>query len=101
MDIAVAGVATVLSLNGVDGVCAEARIALGAVAPTPIRATKAEKTLAGRKIDEEVVELAASTASTEASPITDIRASEAYRRAMVRVLAGRAIKRAYDKCVAG
>ena len=99
MDIAVAGVAAVLSLDSGDGVCAEARLALGAVAPIPMRAGKAEKALTGRKIDLEVMELAAKTASEEASPITDIRASEAYRRAMVRVLTLRAIKQAYEKCI--
>jgi len=76
MDIAVAGVAVILSLDSGDGVCAEARLALGAVAPTPMRAGRAEKLLAGKKIDLEVMELAAKAASEEASPITDIRASE-------------------------
>jgi carbon-monoxide dehydrogenase medium subunit len=99
MDIAVAGVAAVLSFDSGDGVCAEARLALGAVAATPMRAGKAEKALRGRKIDLEVMELAAKIASEEASPITDIRASEAYRRAMVRVLTQRAIKQAYEKCI--
>jgi carbon-monoxide dehydrogenase medium subunit len=42
MDIAVAGVAAILSLDSGDGVCAEARLALGAVAPTPMRAGRAE-----------------------------------------------------------
>ena len=99
MDIAVAGVAAVLSLASGDGICAEARLALGAVAPTPMRARKAEKTLTGKRIDEGIMELAAETASEEASPITDIRASEAYRRAMVRVLTRRAIGHAFDKCI--
>lgn len=97
-DIAVVGVAAVLSLASSDGICAEARLALGAVAPTPMRARKAEKILTGRKIDEGIMELAAEAASEEASPITDLRASEGYRRAMVRVLTRRAIKHAFDKC---
>ena len=98
MDIALVGVAAMLSLASTDGICTEARLALGAVAPTPIRARKAEKTLIGKKIDEGIMELAAETASEEASPIADIRASEAYRRAMVRVLTRRAMKHAFDKC---
>jgi len=98
MDIALVGVAAMLSLASTDGICTEARLALGAVAPTPIRARKAEKTLIGKKIDERIMELAAETASEEASPIADIRASEAYRRAMVRVLTRRAMKHAFDKC---
>jgi aerobic carbon-monoxide dehydrogenase medium subunit len=99
MDIAVAGVAAVLSLDAGHGFCVEAKLALGAVAPTPMRAGKAEKALEGKKIDLEVMELAAKSASEEASPITDIRASEVYRRAMVRVLTRRAIKQAYEKCI--
>ena len=99
MDIAVAGVAAVLSLDAADGFCVEAKVALGAVAPTPMRAGKAEKALTGKKIDLEVMEIAAKAAAEEASPITDIRASEAYRRAMVRVLTRRAIKHAYEKCI--
>jgi len=97
MDIAVVGVAAVLAFGPTEGICAEARLALGAVSPTPMRAKKAEKGLMGKKIDDGVMELAAKTASEEASPLSDIRASQDYRRGMVRVLTRRAIERAVDK----
>ncbi|MCJ7594038.1 MAG: xanthine dehydrogenase family protein subunit M [Desulfobacterales bacterium] len=99
MDIAVVGVAAVLALNSKDGVCVEAKLALGAVAPTPMRAKKAENRLIDKKINEEIIGLAAETASEEASPVTDIRASTDYRRAMVQVLTRRAIEHAFDQCI--
>ena len=66
------------------------RIALGAVAPTPVRAPRAEAILAGA-IDEAAVEAAALAAMETARPIDDIRASAAYRRAMVRALTRRGV----------
>jgi carbon-monoxide dehydrogenase medium subunit len=97
MDLAVVGVAGVISLESKNGTCEEAKLALGAVAPTPIRAKEAEGVLIGKKLDEAVIQLAAETASREASPISDIRASEEYRRSMIRVLTRRAIQQALNK----
>jgi carbon-monoxide dehydrogenase medium subunit len=68
-----------------------ARIALGAVAPTIIRATDAEAYLAGRDLTEANIENAAKLAASAARPITDIRGSADYRRDMVRVLVTRAL----------
>ena len=56
-----------------------------------------EGVLIGKKLDEAVIQLAAETASREASPISDIRASEEYRRSMIRVLTRRAIQQALNK----
>jgi len=67
------------------------RIALGAVAPTPIRAPEAEAVLA-ESVDDEAVERAALAAMRTAKPISDVRASADYRSAMVRVLTRRGIK---------
>ena len=69
-------------------------LALGAVAPTPIRARKAEATLRGKKLDDNIIEKAAQTAAGEARPIDDHRASAEYHRDMVEVLVKRAIKQA-------
>ena len=93
MDLAVAGVA----VRGVmdAGYCKEIRIALGAVAPTPIRAKGAEKLLAGRKVTPEAVEEAARAASTECSPIDDHRASAEYRCDMVYAMTRRALYRVF------
>ncbi len=75
-----------------DGTCAWARLALGAVAPTPIRATAAESLLAGRAITAKVLDDAAGAVMREVQPITDLRASADYRRELSRVLARRALR---------
>jgi carbon-monoxide dehydrogenase medium subunit len=97
MDLALVGAAVFLRINRDNKVCQEARIALGAVAPTPMRARKAEQVLVGRAVNEETAKEAGNTASLEAKPISDIRASEAYRRDMVGVLTKRAIMAALDR----
>jgi carbon-monoxide dehydrogenase medium subunit len=71
----------------------EVRIALGAVAPTPIRARYAEERIQGQPIDGKIADEASQVAAHEdAQPITDIRASAEYRRAMVAVLVKRALE---------
>jgi carbon-monoxide dehydrogenase medium subunit len=97
MDLALVGAAVFLRFHEDKKVCREARIALGAVAPTPMRAAKAERVLVGKEVNEEIAEEAGNTARSEARPITDIRASEAYRRDMVGVLTKRAIMSAFDR----
>jgi CO/xanthine dehydrogenase FAD-binding subunit len=93
MDLAVVGVAVVVVPE--DGVCKDIRIALGAVAPTPIRAKRAEAIIRGQRFSEEVIERTADTAVEEARPIDDHRASAEYRRAMIKVLVSRAIIQAF------
>lgn len=66
-----------------------ARITLGAVAPTIIRAKDAEAFLAGKPLDDETIKKAASLAMEAAKPIDDIRGSAAYRKEMIRVLVKR------------
>jgi CO/xanthine dehydrogenase FAD-binding subunit len=70
------------------------RVALGAVAPTVIRAPKAEAYLAGRKISAEAMAEAGRIAATEARPISDFRASAEYRRDLIAVLVKRALAKA-------
>ncbi|MFH1123596.1 MAG: xanthine dehydrogenase family protein subunit M, partial [Pseudomonadota bacterium] len=96
MDIAVVGVAALITTDATKGVCHDAKIALGAVATVPMRAREAEALLKGKTLSREIIDQAAERASREASPVTDIRASEGYRREMVRVLTGRAIRQAID-----
>jgi CO/xanthine dehydrogenase FAD-binding subunit len=76
------------------------RIALGAVAPTVIRAPKAEAFLNGRKIDAEAMAEAGRIAATEAKPITDFRASAEYRRDLVAVLVKRALANSLARATA-
>jgi CO/xanthine dehydrogenase FAD-binding subunit len=92
MDLAVVGVATIVIVE--DHICNDIRIALGAVAPTPIRARQAENKIRGQKLSEEVIAGAAQVASEECSPISDHRASAEYRCNMVEVLTKRAIMQA-------
>jgi carbon-monoxide dehydrogenase medium subunit len=91
MDLAYVGVAVALVFESNDKTCSRARIALGAVSPTPIRARKAEAILHNRVLTEELAELAGNEAATECSPISDVRSSAEYRREMVRVNTKRAL----------
>ncbi len=89
MELATVGVAVTLSEKDV-------RIVLGAVAPTPIRARRAEELLRGKTLTAELIEKAAIAAASEARPISNVRASAGYRREMVGVLTRRAIRMAMD-----
>ncbi|MBS3907251.1 MAG: xanthine dehydrogenase family protein subunit M [Syntrophaceae bacterium] len=92
VDLSVVNVAVLLTLDPKTGICERARIALGAVAPTPLRAKETEKILEGNLLDERLIIRAGDWAKQECSPITDIRGSAEYRREMVAVLVAKAIK---------
>ncbi len=96
VDLAVVGVAVIMVLEP-GGVCKDIKIVLGAVAPTPLRAKKAEGVLRGGKIESALIEEAAQVAAGEAQPISDVRASAEYRREIVKVLTRRAIKQMIAK----
>lgn len=93
-DLATASVAASVTLGSGDGVCQDVRIALGAVAPTAIRAKKAEAVLKGKKITDALLKQAGEAAATEAEPISDIYASEEYRLELVKALVPRMTKEA-------
>ena len=97
MDLAVVGVGVYLILDAERTTCEEARIVLGAVAPTPIRARKAEDVLKGKILNNDLIETAAQIASDESKPIDDIRGSADYRKNMVGVLTKRAIKQCLNR----
>ena len=88
-------VASQLTLR--DGVCATARIALAAVAPTPVRATAAEQALAGQPVTPALIERAAALAVEAARPISDQRGSADFRRHLVRVLTRRTLTTALER----
>ena len=96
MDIAVVGVAVLLTLGQGDRI-KRVRIALGAVAPTPIRARKAEAALEGKEASEALFAEAAKTATSEASPIGDIRGSAEFRRHLVQVTTERCLQEAAQR----
>lgn len=93
MDIAAVGVGVLFTLNGGES-CADIKIALGAVAPTPIRARKAEEVIRGQQPTEELMARAAQVAAEESRPITDIRSRAEKRKEMVGVLTRQAIEQA-------
>lgn len=96
MAISVVSVAARLTLDDV-GKISHARIALGSVAPTPLQAVKAEGVLEGLTPSEAIFAEAGQVASTESSPISDIRASGEYRKKMVAVLTRRALQSAWER----
>jgi len=96
MDIAFVGVAVLLEIDKHDRI-SKARIALGAVAPTPMRAESAERVLEGKILDDEAVLKSAELAAKSCSPISDLRASAEYRRAMVNRLCQRGLLEAYNR----
>jgi carbon-monoxide dehydrogenase medium subunit len=87
-------VSVAVALNHQHNVCDMARIALGAVAPIPMRAVAAEDALNGGPLTQEAIERAANIAADETDPISDIRASREYRQEMCRVLVRRGIQQA-------
>lgn len=96
--IKITGAASLISLE--DGVCRDAKIALSAVAPVPMRALKAEEILRGKPVDDKLIEQAAQMASTEADPVTDMHATDEYRRELAKVLVQRATKMALERAKA-
>ena len=92
MDIAIVGVGVMVRIQNSEfsnQICEDVRIVLGAVAPTPVRARKAEEILRGNELTEECIREAARVAATECNPIDDVRGSAWYRREMVEVLTRR------------
>jgi carbon-monoxide dehydrogenase medium subunit len=87
VDETLAGVATLVTLD-VDGACDDVKIGLGSVAPTPIRADKAEKLLHKKKIEEGLLSEVGEMAVEEVAP----RSRAEYRAKMVSVLVVRALK---------
>ena len=90
--ISVVSAAALLTLNGKT--CSKARIAMGSVAPTPIRLRRVEKTLEGSEPTDNIITAAARQALDEIKPISDLRASAEYRQETSRVYVGKAIKEA-------
>lgn len=73
------------------GTVATARVSLGSVGPTTLRAKACEAALIGRKLDEEAAGAAAERASMECAPLSDVRGSEQYRRMLVEALVAKAV----------
>ena len=87
--ISIVSIAMTVKLTG--GTVERARIALGAVAPVAMRASKAESILQGEPLDDKTIAAAAAAAASAAQPIDDFRAGGEYRRQMVEVLVKRGL----------
>jgi carbon-monoxide dehydrogenase medium subunit len=94
-----AGVAVRLTLGSGGETIQTARVVLGCVGATPVRARKAEGLFTGKKLTAELVEEAGSIASQECSPTSDLRGSEQYKRAIVRTLVKRTAMKAHERAL--
>jgi carbon-monoxide dehydrogenase medium subunit len=92
-----AGVAVRVTLD--EETVQVARIVLGCVGPTPIRAKRAEALVTGKILNADLIREAGALASQECSPIGDLRGSEEYKRAIIRTLVKRATDAAYKKAL--
>jgi aerobic carbon-monoxide dehydrogenase medium subunit len=95
-DYATAGVAVQITLDD-DGVCTAAGIGLTNVNPTPLRASRSEQALIGKKLTDDVIKEACTYASEDCSPSDDLRGSEEYKRHLVGVLVKRMIHQAVSR----
>ncbi len=88
-DIAIVNAAALLVMDG--EICRKCRLAVGAVAPVPLRLRRAEALVEGRRIEEDLLHQVSAIAQEEVQPISDVRATEAYRRTLSGVLVKRAM----------
>jgi carbon-monoxide dehydrogenase medium subunit len=95
-DQAIVGVAAAVTLER-GGACKEARVVLSNAGVTPIRAKSAEMVLIGKKLAGALLIKAGEAASGDAEPVSDIHASEEYRRHLVKVLTERMVKQAWNQ----
>jgi carbon-monoxide dehydrogenase medium subunit len=89
-DIAIANAAALIVMD--NNVCRKCRLAAGAVAPVPLRLRKAEAAAEGEEITPDLLEEIGRIAETEVNPITDVRSTAEYRRAVSGVLIRRAMQ---------
>jgi CO/xanthine dehydrogenase FAD-binding subunit len=95
MDLSMVGVAALVTLD--KNICRDARICLGTVNLTPMRARQCEDILKGQPLDANSIEKAALAASQECNPRTTMRSTAEYRREMVKVLTERALNQIKEK----
>ena len=92
IDLAIVGIAIITTLEPETKICEDIKVVLGAVAPTPMRDKKTEELIRGKRIDDTLINESAESASTEAHPISDVRASAWYRTEMVKALTRQALR---------
>ena len=97
MELPVLGVAVLISLDRDFKTCFDARIGLGVLAPTPMRAKDAEAILRGNKISDEILEKAGKAAADECQARDSCRGEEWYRRTVLEVLVSRMARKALER----
>jgi carbon-monoxide dehydrogenase medium subunit len=97
-DQGIVGVAVTVELDRAC-VCKHARIVLSNAGVTPIRAKAGEKVLIGEKLSDPLLTKAAEAAANEADPVSDIHASEEYRRHLIRMLTKRMVRQAWEEAI--
>jgi carbon-monoxide dehydrogenase medium subunit len=95
-DQGIVGVAASVTVDK-SGACKDARIVLSNAGVTPIRARKGEQVLTGKRPDDLLLGQAAEAAAGDADPVSDIHASEEFRRHLVKTLTKRMIRQAWDQ----
>lgn len=100
MDIAVVGTGVAVQLDESRNKIASARIALGAVAPTPLFVAAAGEALVGQSISDETIDAAAKVAQDAAKPISDMRGTAEYRKHLVAVITRRTLRKAIERAQA-
>lgn len=95
-DLAIVGVAAIVTLDNA-GSCKDVRLGLAGVGPIPIRATKAEDVLKGRKPSDSLIAEASEKAAEMSNPSSDIRGSAEYKREMVKVYVRKAIRESISR----
>jgi aerobic carbon-monoxide dehydrogenase medium subunit len=100
-DYATVGVAATVTVDPATRTCMESRIAMGCVAPTPVRAHEAETLVRGDRLTPELAREAGALAQRVTDPISDARGSAEYKRAMAGVFVRRALEQAWQRALAG
>ena len=95
-DQAIVGVAATVTTDR-NRTCRDARIVLSNAGIIPIRAKSGEKALIGKKLSDSLLDEAAEAAANEADPVSDIHASEEYRRHLITVLTKRMVRQAWEQ----
>lgn len=98
-DQGVVSVAVSITVDKNSNKCKDARIVLGGAASIPLRVKEAEQILIGRELSDSVLDKAGEKASKLADPVTDIHATEEYRRHLVKVLTKRMVKKAWKSVI--
>jgi len=98
-DQGIVSVAASITLDKDDSTCKDARIVLGGAASIPLRIKEAEQILIGKKLNDSLIDKSGEKASELADPVSDIHASEEYRRHLVNVLTKRMVKKAWEQAI--